>query len=138
MSRARYLWHRVLTEDVIKRRLPLPWYRKSQDELGSREHELLARQALRAAAAPCDPTIKRIDQARQSISWVRIVHGQWLLVASRHVSTKKSTLSVYAVTAVQQGRSEPLLCTDLPGPVSSGEVEVQKDQLLVALCFQAP
>lgn len=82
--------------------------------------------------------INRLDQAKQSISWLRVVHGQWLLVASRNVATKMSTLTVYSVASVQAGRPIALVTAELDGPVSSGEVEVQADQLVVTLCFQVP
>ena len=116
----------------------MPWYRKAHSELDSHQLELLARQALRISSPTAHCTIKRLDQERQSISWLRLVHGQWLLVASRHVNTKISTLSLYSVTSLQKGRSEPLIRVELVGPVSSGEVEVQDRQLVVALCFQVP
>ena len=96
----------------MKRRLPLPSYRKPHTELGSRELELLSRHALLNETAASSPTIKRLDQAQQSITWIRLVHGQYLLVASRNVTTKQNTLTMYRVSSMQRGFSEPLVTAD--------------------------
>lgn len=136
ISRSRYLWHNVLRRDVVDERRPVPSYLKPTGELGTAELEALAHRALRLDSPCQQPTIVRLDSKR-SVTWVRLVHGQWLLVAS--TSSKDShTLGLYSLTHTEEGKPTQLAVTQLPGPVSSGEAQVQRDQLIVALCFQSP
>lgn len=127
-----------MTRDVIKPHRPIPWYCKPHHELTSHELELLTRRALRADAPLAHRVVNRADQAQRSISWLRLVHSQWLLVASRNAATRKSTLSVYSVIALERGMVEALLTTELAGPVLSGEVDVQDNQIVIALQFEVP
>lgn len=136
ISHSRYLWHNVLRRDVTQEHRPIPSYRKSTLELGTRQLEALTHRALRLDTPCSQPTISRLS-TRQAVTWVRLVQGQWLLVA---FSSPQShyTLALYSLTQTDEGRPAQLAVTQLPGPVSSGEFQVQEDRVVIALCFQSP
>ena len=120
---------------MVQQRTALPHYRKPTEELGALELEALTRRALRSASASQTAVVTRLDQGR-SINFVRLVHGRYLLVASTKAG--ESSLALYSLVAIQQKDFEPVARAALPGPVSSGEVEVQSEEVVVALCFQSP
>lgn len=74
--------------------------------------------------------------SKRWITWVRLVQGQWMLVASSN--STDSTLTLYSLATKQDGKLDQLSITQLPGPVSSGVVDVQDDRLIIAVCFQKP
>lgn len=135
MSKSRYLWNFILRRDVVRQRAPLPCYRKPTEELGASQLELLTRRALRATASSQSPVVTRLDQGR-SVTWLRLIHGQYLLVAAARPN--ESTIALYALADIQKGNAQPVARGTLPGPVSSGEMSVQDDQVVLALCFQSP
>lgn len=70
------------------------------------------------------------------MNFLRLVYGQYLLAAL--TKGKESVITLYSLLSIQQGQVEPLARATLPGPVSSGEIDVQDDQVVLALCFQSP
>ncbi|KAI0695932.1 hypothetical protein BC835DRAFT_923253 [Cytidiella melzeri] len=135
LSRSRYLWHRLLARDVTDERRPLPSYRKPTHELESAQLEILTRRALRLDVPCQQPTITRLG-SKQPVQWIRLVHGQWMLVAS--TEKQEGVLTLYSLTDMEDGKPSWIAATSLPGPVSSGEFQVQDDRLVIALCFQSP
>lgn len=137
VSRERYLWNFLLRRDVVGRRVPLPSYAKPPTQLGSAELETLTRRALLSASPSSSPVVTRFDQGR-SVTWVRLVHGQYVLVA--HNKSGESTIALYSVQSIQNGggKPAPIATATLPGVVSSGEMDVQEDQVVLSLCFQSP
>jgi hypothetical protein len=135
LSRSRYLWHHALGRDVVQERRPLPSYRKPVHELESAELEVLTRRALRLDVPCQQPSITRLD-SKQPVQWIRLVHGQWMLVAS--TGKQGSVLTLYSLTEMENGKPSLIAAGELPGPVSSGDVQVHDDRLVVALCFQSP
>lgn len=99
------------------------------------ELECLTRRALRSASASQTAVVTRLDQGR-SVNFLRLVNGRYLLAAL--TKGKESVIALYSLLSVQQGQAEPVARATLPGPVSSGEIDVQDDQVVVALCFQSP
>ncbi|KAF7335416.1 F-box domain-containing protein [Mycena venus] len=67
----------------------------------------------------------------QSITWLRLVAGTWLFVASsdNHISK----ISCWDLTSVFQGHREPLTEAYLPGQVKTGKLEVQDSGVVLAL-----
>ncbi|GJE87200.1 hypothetical protein PsYK624_032830 [Phanerochaete sordida] len=137
LSRERYLWNYLLRRDVTERRIPLPYYRKPSSELSSAQLETLTRHALQSASPSRSPLVTRFDQGR-SVTWLRLVHGQYVLAA--HNKSGESTIALYSVLSIQNGngKPEPIATATLPGVVSSGELDVQEDQVVLSLCFQSP
>lgn len=137
VSRERYLWNHLLRRDVAGRSIPLPHYRRAASELSSSQLETLTRHALHSASPSRSPVVTRFDQGR-SVTWLRLVHGQYVLVA--HNKSGESTIALYSVLEIQNGSGKPvpIATARLPGVVSSGELDVQEDQVVLSLCFQSP
>ena len=102
VSSSRYLWNYLLHRDAIGRHAPLPCYRKDTADLQSSELEALTRRAL-YTASPTGPTVvTRFDPGcAQSVSWLRLVHGQYVLVAMSK-GGKDSALALYTLLSIQE------------------------------------
>ena len=119
----------------------VPTYCKSFDLLSARQTEVLALHLLRAQAALTaeakSPTSFPLHQSR-SITWLRMLHGKWLLAASSDATT--SVLSLWSLQAVltSPGKSEaPTAEVYLSGPVGGGELFVSGNEVAVALDIQS-
>jgi hypothetical protein len=135
VSRSRYLWSSLLRRDIICCRVPLPFYHKPIIDLRSSDIEVLTHRALHIGSPSCPPTVTRFDQG-QSVIWLRLIYGQYVLVAL--ANPKENVLALYTLLSIQEKKAEPIARIILPGVVSSGELEVQDDQVVIALCFQSP
>lgn len=51
---------------------------------------------------------------------------------------QQSTLTLYSLTVMEDGKPSMMAVINLPGPVSSGEIQVHEDRLVIAVCFQNP
>ncbi|KAJ7084032.1 hypothetical protein B0H15DRAFT_849841 [Mycena belliarum] len=67
----------------------------------------------------------------QSITWLRLVVGNWLFVASSDNHTSK--ISCWDMSLVFQGYTEPIAEAYLPGQVKTGELEIQNSGIVLAL-----
>ncbi|KAJ7130294.1 hypothetical protein C8R44DRAFT_64037 [Mycena epipterygia] len=67
----------------------------------------------------------------QSITWLRLVAGTWLFVASS--DNHSSKISCWDLSMVFQGVIEPLTEAYLPGQVKTGKLEVQDSGIVLAL-----
>ncbi|KAI0093603.1 hypothetical protein BDY19DRAFT_989164 [Irpex rosettiformis] len=135
LSRSRYLWHHILSREVIQERRPLPSYRKPIYQLGSAQLETLVRRALRLDVPCQQPTITKFG-SRQSVQWIRLIHGQWVLVAT--TDKQQSILTLYSLAVTENDKPSLIAAVNLAGPVSSGEIQVHDDRLVIALCYQSP
>ena len=129
------MWHRILARDVILERRPLPSYSKPLYQLRSAQLETLARRGLRLDVPCQQPSVTKFA-SKQSVQWIRLIHGQWMLVAT--TDKQHSTLTLYSLTAMEDDKPTLIAVAKLLGPVSSGEIQVHEDRLVIALCFQSP
>ncbi|KAK7017344.1 hypothetical protein R3P38DRAFT_2716808 [Favolaschia claudopus] len=67
----------------------------------------------------------------QSITWLRLVAGTWLFVASSDNYISK--LTCWDVHSIIRGHHEPLAEAYLPGQVKTGQLEVQDSGIVLAL-----
>lgn len=74
--------------------------------------------------------IIRLDLPRR-ITWLRIVHSKWLLVAS--YDDEFSTLTCWDISLVVRDSRLPMGEWYLPGPVKSGQIETQENGVVIAL-----
>ncbi|KAJ7671518.1 hypothetical protein DFH06DRAFT_1320315 [Mycena polygramma] len=113
----------------------LPPYLKSCDLLGSIELEALVRRALRLARKWETGNLAPVNNWRlylpQSITWLRLVNGTWLFVASS--DTDSSKISCWELSILFQGYAEPLAEAFLPGQVKTAKLEVQASGIVIAL-----
>ncbi|EIW79573.1 hypothetical protein CONPUDRAFT_166320 [Coniophora puteana RWD-64-598 SS2] len=78
--------------------------------------------------------IIRSDLPR-SVTWLKLVEGRWLLVAS--MDTMCSRLEVYDISATGKGIFGPLAGCYLSGPITSGEADIRNGQLRAAVAVDA-
>lgn len=121
----------------------MPAYCRAADSLSSEQREALATHTLRLPhrLLPDDarypPIVTTFHQAR-SVTWVKLVRGQWLLAACSDNAT--STLSLWSIASLRDtpGTALPLAQAYLEGPVAAGLIDIQEDNtLLVALELRA-
>ncbi|KAK7017342.1 hypothetical protein R3P38DRAFT_2986696 [Favolaschia claudopus] len=67
----------------------------------------------------------------QCITWLRLVAGTWLFVASSDNDISK--ISCWDVPSILRGNRQPLAEAYLPGQVKTGELEVQASGIVLAL-----
>ncbi|KAJ7816525.1 hypothetical protein B0H14DRAFT_2844671, partial [Mycena olivaceomarginata] len=133
-TRAKILWVYVLERQKHKEGKFLP-YMKRYDLLDSAALEALAcrvsRLDMKWKTGVLSPTCDWGLHLPQSITWLRLVAGAWLFVASsdNHVSK----ISCWALASVFQGFKEPLAEAYLPGQVKTGKLEVQESGVVLAL-----
>ncbi|KAJ6488128.1 hypothetical protein C8R47DRAFT_1320522 [Mycena vitilis] len=130
---AKILWIKILARRVHGDLLPP--YLKSRDLLGSIELEALVRRALRLAHKWETGNLEPANNWRlylpRSITWLRLVNGTWLFVASS--DTDSSKISCWELSMLFQGYAEPLAEAYLPGPVKTAKLEVQASGIVLAL-----
>lgn len=104
----------------------LPSYFRSLNDLTPRDTETMAIHLVRLlhGGIPSSPRIIRIDQPR-TITWLRLVHGSWLLVATS--DTDASSLSLWRLSDILQNGSKAVPVSEgfLPAPVRDGAVDVE-------------
>ena len=129
------MWLRILARDVCSDLVPP--YCKPMDTLSPHATEVLTRHLLRIQRATASDMISStrytLHQPR-SITWVRLIHGLWLLVAASDATT--STLSMWSVQTTLScppGSAAPAAVIYLDGRVNRGEVHVSEEQVLIAL-----
>ncbi|KAJ6451489.1 hypothetical protein C8R47DRAFT_301770 [Mycena vitilis] len=132
-TRAKILWINILTRRACGDLLPR--YLKGYDLLGSIELEALVRRALRLAHKWETGNLAPVNSWRlylpQSITWLRLVNGTWLFVASS--DTDSSKISCWELSMLFQGYAEPLAEAFLPGQVKTAKLEVQASGIVIAL-----
>jgi hypothetical protein len=134
VTKAKLLWIYILRTLVIEGVITLPPYRKSIESLTSGEIEALARRTaqLKCCRNSGELVPKSVTPLNlpQSVTWLRLVNGRWLLVTSSDLYFSKLTCWD---TSLLRESSEPIAECSLSGPVKSGKVEVQADGVVIAL-----
>lgn len=75
-------------------------------------------------------TVHRLDLP-QPVTWMRLINGCWLFVASSDTFTSK--LTCWDVSLVLKGSTTPAAECYLPGRVKTGQAEVQDGSIVIAL-----
>jgi hypothetical protein len=119
---------------AIEGGVTLPPYRKSIENLSSGEIEALAQRGaqLKGCMELGELVPKNITPLHlpRSVTWLRLVNGRWLFVASSDPYFSK--LTCWDASLIRK-LSEPVTECSLPGPVKSGKVQVQADGVVIAL-----
>ncbi|KAJ7481477.1 hypothetical protein FB451DRAFT_129695 [Mycena latifolia] len=134
-TRAKVLWINKLEQGVLCDGQILPPYLKGYDFLDADALEALVRRMARLTRKWAIGDLSPVKIWRlylpQSITWLRLVAGTWLFVASsdNHISK----ISCWDLSLVFQGYTEPLAEAYLPGHVKTGKLEVQDSGVVLAL-----
>ena len=108
-------------------------YRKHIDDLLSIQLETLVLHASRLRSRTTTrntPLVVPFNQVR-SVTWVRLIQSQWLLVASS--DDVSSAITLWSVPDLLSFNFTPLAEAFLPAPVVNGDVDMQGSYLLFAL-----
>ena len=139
VTERKHVWLTIFLRDICYDLVPP--YCQAMDMLSAHAVEVLVLHSLRVQQAmdsgPASVTIRPFHQPR-SITWVRILHGTWLLVAASDSVT--STLSLWSAPALlssSRKRVAPAAEVYLNGPVHSGEVYISENQITLALDIRA-
>ncbi|KAI0075238.1 hypothetical protein K474DRAFT_1773431 [Panus rudis PR-1116 ss-1] len=132
------LWVQLLRRDIRNSHAThVPTYCRPIDTLSSKETETLVMHCLRTLQNMSTPQGKEfwkvipLSQPR-SVTWVKLVLGQWLLFASSDLVSSKLTLCSLATDRSKHEVS--VACqVSLRAPVADGLVEVQDGQMVIAL-----
>lgn len=134
ISRAKQLWVKIYFRYIVHQALPFAPYWKDIDELTARKLERLVSHVLRLNRRLClhSPPIARSFNQRRSVTWVRLVQSQWLLVASSDDVT--SAITLWSITSLLTSKSlAPLTEAYLSAPVITGAVDVAGSSVTLAL-----
>jgi hypothetical protein len=113
----------------------LPLYLKSPDLLDAAELEALVVRVSQLKRKWTTNDISPVNVWRlklpQSITWLRLVAGRWIFVASS--DNEVSKISCWDLSSFFQGNIEPIAEAYLPGQVKTGQLEVQNGGIILAL-----
>lgn len=142
-SHSKHLWHAIMELDILRKGLPTPAYCRHIDTLSSDQCEALTIHSLRLSerkkprTSESPRSIISIPQSR-SVTWVKLIRGQWLLSAcSNHTS---STLCLWSLDDLSKfgNAARPSALAYLEGPVAAGLIDIQDDdRLIIALEIRA-
>ncbi|KAJ7039678.1 hypothetical protein C8F04DRAFT_1254950 [Mycena alexandri] len=134
-TNAKVLWIKILDQRIRNAGTVLPPYLKGHEALDVIALEALARRLSRLAdkweAGNLSPVKNWRLRLAQSITWLRLVNGNWLFVASSDTSVSK--ISCWDLSLVFQGSIEPVAEAYLPGQVKTAKLEVQSSGVVLAL-----
>ncbi|KAJ7602554.1 hypothetical protein DFH06DRAFT_1152737 [Mycena polygramma] len=134
-TKAKTLWLTVLATFAASDGHVLPPYSRNPKTLDSIALEALVRRVACLKRKWSRNNICPVDVWRlnlcQSITWLRLVNGSWLFVASsdNHVSK----ISCWDLSLVFQGYTEPIAEAYLSGQVKTAQVQVQDTGVVLAL-----
>ncbi|KAJ6530909.1 hypothetical protein DFH09DRAFT_1409553 [Mycena vulgaris] len=132
---AKVLWLNVLEQEVNQKAHILPPYLKTYDLLDAVSIQALVRRILTLARKWETRDLSPANAWRLhlplSITWIRLVAGSWLFVASSDNQTSK--LSCWDLSLVFRGHTKPLAEAYLPGQVKTGKLEIQDCGVVMAL-----
>ncbi|KAJ6530911.1 hypothetical protein DFH09DRAFT_1409561 [Mycena vulgaris] len=133
-TRVKALWITLL-ERAVRDGQILPPYLKTYDRLDTFTLEALVRRMSRLTrkweSRDLCPNNAWHLHLLQSITWICLVTGSWLFVASsdNHISK----ISCWDLSLVFQGYTESLAEAYLPGQVKTGKLEIQDCGVILAL-----
>ncbi|KAJ7852288.1 hypothetical protein B0H13DRAFT_2398674 [Mycena leptocephala] len=135
VTRAKILWINLLGRISENKGTLMPFRLKKYDLLDAVALESLVRRLSRLSYKWETGNLSPVDVWRiylpQRITWLRLVSGTWLFVASSDDHCSK--ISCWDLSLVRQGNKEPLAEAYLPGQVKTGKLEVQGSQIVLAL-----
>ena len=119
-------------------------YSKPFLELSSSQLEALARHAdaleSRVSAGRQPRVSVNLDGVRP-ITWVHVLQGRWILVASCDSSVSDLSLwPLQALLSVEKGQTRPPATATayLQGPVAGGIVDILEERVVIALEIRSP
>lgn len=133
LTHIKNVWVNVLRRDVISARLPLPSYCRPVQDLTGTQLEALVAHAFRL-----EWDISQLPERRslyiaplhqkRSVTWVKLVRAQWLVVAASNASV--SILSIWSVASLldSHGDKVPLSEIHLSGPVRGAILDLADDR----------
>ena len=125
----------MLERSALEEETILPPYLKDYHQLDSSTIEALVRRVSRLAhkweTHQLAPVRSWKIHLPLAITWLRLVAGRWLFVASSDNSSSK--ISCWDLSSVFRGSTEPLAEAYLPGQVKTGKLEVQQSGIVLAL-----
>lgn len=146
LTRDKYLWVVMLKNIMRDHHLLLPSYIKAIDTLSSTHLEALTRRTTLSVPfwkRPMEIIFDDIPMGRvvrsdlpRSITWLRLVHDRWLLVAAS--DTVSSSLTCWDLSNLMGADHRPFAECYLPGPVQSGQIDIDcTSGLVVALAVSS-
>ncbi|KAF7371037.1 hypothetical protein MSAN_00737900 [Mycena sanguinolenta] len=133
-TKAKVLWIYILERQALEETI-MPPYLNDYERLNSSTIEALVRRVSRLAhkweTQDLSPVRSWKLHLPLAITWLRLVAGRWLFVASSDSSSSK--ISCWDLSLIFQGCMEPLAEAYLPGQVKTGKLEVQKLGIVLAL-----
>lgn len=128
------VWVNFFHRDIIGQNLPYAPYWKDTDNLDASQlekslvHSLKLHNRIHKQAPPLSIPL----HLTRSVTWVQLIHSQWLLVASS--DDISSSICLWSVETLLSGISlEPLAEAFLSGPVSNGAVDIDGSFVTIAL-----
>ncbi|KAF7302812.1 F-box domain-containing protein [Mycena kentingensis (nom. inval.)] len=116
----------------------IPVYLSHYRELDVPSLEALARRlglsAAKWAAGSLDAARKYPLFLPQSITWLRLVQGRWLFVASS--DDRVSKISCWDMARILGGSDEPIAEAYLPGKVETAQLEFKDGAVVISLAFR--
>ncbi|THH28824.1 hypothetical protein EUX98_g5349 [Antrodiella citrinella] len=140
ISQAKQLWVSILQRDVLEDSLAYPFVDpvRPLEELSAAETEAVTTHLVRMQRRDLAPTprVVRVDQVR-SVTWVKLVHGAWLLVATSDADA--SSIALWKISDIlrDESHAKPVSEAFLPAAVRDGVVDVQDGSLVIALSLCA-
>ena len=139
MTKDKVLWIYLLRRLVREKTIPLPPYVKAVNALSGDQLEALTRRVALLAhkwnlGLVKPQAIVRLDLPR-SVTWLRLVTGRWLFVAS--YDARASSFACWDIAAAFQGAKEPVAECFFSGPVHSAVFEIQHEGIVMALSVES-
>lgn len=134
-TRAKILWLNLFEQESRNEANIFPPYLTKHDMLDASVLESLVRRVSRLTYKWECGGVSPVNVWRlylpQSVTWLRLVSGTWLFVASSDDHSSK--ISCWSLSRIYQGHKEPLAEAYLPGQVKTGKLEVQDSGVVLAL-----
>ena len=128
------VWVSIAQRDIMGCNLPYAPYWKNIDNLDPDQLERVVLHVLRLGSRmdnDLSPTIVKVHRTR-SVTWVRLVHSEWCLVASS--DDILSSLCLWSIDFLLSGGSvSPQAEAFLSAPVSNGAVEINRNESMSSL-----
>ncbi|KIJ64534.1 hypothetical protein HYDPIDRAFT_28473 [Hydnomerulius pinastri MD-312] len=130
-TKERDVWAQTLRAMLQGDFAPLPVMHGSVTLLSSEQLESIARRAARLESDWYGDTVapRSFKQLRigRSVTWLRLVHARWLIVASSDTQTSALSCWDLAVLTEELTLNNPTAECFLTGPVRSGELRLTSD-----------
>lgn len=126
----------LFVRDIVAQRLPIARHWKEIDTLTTKQLERIVLHVLRLEyrVSHYYSPIPHPFHQRRSVTWVKLIQSQWLVVASS--DDLISVISLWSVTSLLSSRSSPptpLTEAFLPAPVITGAIDVDGSCVAIAL-----